>query len=1021
MRFRAGLKSYLLRENPMQKHRFSPLKWFVLFILLLAFIATYFSYARFSENQQISARISQNQTFFPLFANSLEASALLTVESHFVELFVHNTQLSPALLTYWHEYQQLTDQNVQQTLANMPLEMREKHAELNVRWRKALENRQTVETALQAASKEHNEALMFEWKKNNRALIAEFLGIAPEINSLQKGNESQALSDLVNARFENMALLLYELQTALNEEANALMQSLALQKSTVLEATNHLLRYRANATRTWALFKREAAYLTDDFPEFAAALANVEQQLFEHFFILNDDVLRVYLQRETSQISLEQYAKAYLTATENMHHLMQSLINTAHSLNKAQLNAANNAQFTGLAGFALSLLLGSTILLLILKRIITPLKIMTEQVCELCDQLGEPRPKEHKGNAFLQAENALMQLNTDIAHHLWIEQNQRKIAAVWQQIASHAHSMIIATDQNGLINLFNQSAVRQLGFSAEEVIGKTDPVSLIFDPAEIMPRAARLSAVLGTEVASNFDFFARMVKAQHSTRIDQEWQFICKDGKRLDVWLTLAPLYESAESKDEISGFLMIAQDRTERKRLEAKLREAALELEKKNTVLEVLLQSAPVGIFMVEAPSRQPLLANALALEMLGIKKDDMTPSFMAYKLPERVAYPHDELPLTLAMQGISSRIDNMLIIAGNGQERVLEVSGAPVKDKNGVVWASMASLLDVSDRSEASAEMSRMAYLDFLTQLPNRRLFNDRLAVYLTQARRTKQRLALMSIDLDKFKPVNDNLGHAVGDILLQQVAVRMRECLRESDTLARVGGDEFAAILPNILKTEDALHVGEKIRLALNEPFLLDDRYTVNIACCIGVAYFPDHTEEEKQLLEFADEALYTAKRGGRNCVIVYSTPKEALPHEKTQPTQVWDTNNECGNPFIDQAHRRLFSRINTIIARLNEPQLNRPLLLPEIDELIRESVNHFTEEEAILKKMGSEEVNTMQLQHQKILGELKEGEQQINAANLTGAEFMQSVMTHFMEHLIHVDKIAFDALAMKVKKK
>lgn len=165
---------------------------------------------------------------------------------------------------------------------------------------------------------------------------------------------------------------------------------------------------------------------------------------------------------------------------------------------------------------------------------------------------------------------------------------------------------------------------------------------------------------------------------------------------------------------------------------------------------------------------------------------------------------------------------------------------------------------------------QLERLAHHDRLTGLPNRSLFTDRINRALAAARRQGTRIALLFIDLDQFKPINDERGHDVGDWLLQAVAKRMEACIRESDTVARMGGDEFAILLPEIHASADALKVAEKIRLALQEPFQTSDDHVLAISSSIGVALYPDHGDNERDLLRCSDEAMYWAKKGGRNRV-------------------------------------------------------------------------------------------------------------------------------------------------------
>ncbi|MDH4283881.1 MAG: CHASE domain-containing protein [Gallionellaceae bacterium] len=177
-----------------------------------------------------------------------------------------------------------------------------------------------------------------------------------------------------------------------------------------------------------------------------------------------------------------------------------------------------------------------------------------------------------------------------------------------------------------------------------------------------------------------------------------------------------------------------------------------------------------------------------------------------------------------------------------------------------------------DISDRKAMEDQMEHLAHFDQLTSLPNRALFSDRLQQALATAKRDKMRMALMFIDLDEFKPINDDLGHDIGDQLLQQVAQRLQGCMRESDTAARIGGDEFLVLLPYIEMAQDALVVSEKIRLTLYQPFEVAGE-TLHISSSIGISIYPEHGLEEKILVKNADIAMYHAKKSGRNNVQLY----------------------------------------------------------------------------------------------------------------------------------------------------
>jgi diguanylate cyclase (GGDEF)-like protein len=186
------------------------------------------------------------------------------------------------------------------------------------------------------------------------------------------------------------------------------------------------------------------------------------------------------------------------------------------------------------------------------------------------------------------------------------------------------------------------------------------------------------------------------------------------------------------------------------------------------------------------------------------------------------------------------------------------------------GAVLSIFAVVIDVTEYNLAQERIQRVAHHDGLTGLPNRLLFHDRLAHELLRAKRDSLQFALLYLDLDKFKAVNDALGHAVGDELLRAAAARIEGQVRASDTVARVGGDEFTLILSAITKSDDAAAVAGKIILALAAPFQLgSQRKSVGIGASIGIAVYPGDGQDTDTLVNAADAAMYSAKQSG-NCV-------------------------------------------------------------------------------------------------------------------------------------------------------
>jgi diguanylate cyclase (GGDEF)-like protein len=188
--------------------------------------------------------------------------------------------------------------------------------------------------------------------------------------------------------------------------------------------------------------------------------------------------------------------------------------------------------------------------------------------------------------------------------------------------------------------------------------------------------------------------------------------------------------------------------------------------------------------------------------------------------------------------------------------------------RDANGLAVRAIGTSLDITGRKTDEEQIRQLAYYDTLTNLPNRRLLQDRLNQVLSQSRRFRRSLAIMFLDLDHFKLINDRFGHDAGDELLKEVATRLSECVRAGDTVSRQGGDEFVIILAEIRDSTDASRVADKIFKALERPVHIGDQEII-VNTSIGISvYSVDGADDAQELLKKADNAMYAAKKAGRN---------------------------------------------------------------------------------------------------------------------------------------------------------
>ena len=284
-------------------------------------------------------------------------------------------------------------------------------------------------------------------------------------------------------------------------------------------------------------------------------------------------------------------------------------------------------------------------------------------------------------------------------------------------------------------------------------------------------------------------------------------------------------------------------------------------------------------------------------------------------------------------------------------------------LRNHGGAPHRLVLTAVDITEQKRVEDSFRNMSFRDPLTKLPNRRLLHDRLQTAVARAKRDQRSIALLFVDLDQFKPINDTLGHKTGDWLLKAVAGRLVACLREYDTAARFGGDEFVVLLPDLAQREDVLRVAERIRAALAAPFVTDDGRELGISASIGVSLYPDHADSERDLLQASDEAMYLAKRSGRN-QIAYShrTPTpDAVPVAPNDSSSslihlTWEASFASGNAFIDAEHRELFRQSNQLLDLATRVSVRPDDVRAALLRLVRSVESHFRHEERILHEVG-----------------------------------------------------------------
>src|SRR5208282_827105 len=332
-----------------------------------------------------------------------------------------------------------------------------------------------------------------------------------------------------------------------------------------------------------------------------------------------------------------------------------------------------------------------------------------------------------------------------------------------------------------------------------------------------------------------------------------------KDGTIYTEEMTITPVTQGFGDGGE-TQFVAIMQDISERKRAEQALQQAE---EKYRAIFE----DAVVGIFQ-NTPDGRPLSVNRALAEMHGYDSPEQLLAEVSNVALQLFVDPNrmEELRQVLAEKGVVRGAEVEIYRRDRAKKWVL-VNLRAVRDTGGNVVLHEGTIEDITDRKLAEQQVQFLAYYDALTGLPNRTLLQDRLAKALAGARRRKEKVAVLFLDLDRFKVINDSLGHSLGDLLLQEVAERLRKGARELDTVARLGGDEFLIVLTSVKEVSDAAVGAERIVKGMTDGFVVEG-HPLSISCSLGISVFPEHGTNSETLIKNADAAMYCAKESGRN---------------------------------------------------------------------------------------------------------------------------------------------------------
>jgi diguanylate cyclase (GGDEF)-like protein/PAS domain S-box-containing protein len=433
----------------------------------------------------------------------------------------------------------------------------------------------------------------------------------------------------------------------------------------------------------------------------------------------------------------------------------------------------------------------------------------------------------------------------DITGRKKVEEKLRHEEQRFRALAEQSSDIIVLVNREGIITYENPAVERYLGLKAEERIGVS-----IFE--RIHPDDLKLSI-------DTFNTLSRDINAPDP-------HFEIRLRNRNGSWHTFELVGSKMIHENVVEYVILNLRDITERKQAESQ-REAALEaLRQSEEKYRSILETIQEGYFEVDFAGNFTFFNDSLYRNLGYSKEELMGMNNRQYTDKEHSKKLFQTFNKVYNTGEPTERFD-WQIIRKDGTKRYVESSVSLQKDSSGKPAGFRGIVRDVTERKQIEQQLNHIATHDTLTGLPNRMLFIDRLGVALAQSKRNRHKLAVMMLDLDNFKNVNDTLGHMVGDQLLKEVGYRLSGLLRQNDTVARLGGDEFIVLLSDLERMEDVIRVAEIILKAFKQLFVCGN-HKLTSSTSIGIAVYPDDGNDIDSLLKNSDMAMYFVKMHGRN---------------------------------------------------------------------------------------------------------------------------------------------------------
>lgn len=415
-------------------------------------------------------------------------------------------------------------------------------------------------------------------------------------------------------------------------------------------------------------------------------------------------------------------------------------------------------------------------------------------------------------------------------------------AQVFEALVSSSQDAIVSVDAAGMISTWNPGAQRLFGFSWHEAIGR--PVAMLFPPPPSH---------------SDRDALERVLAGRPVDRYETKWR--SRSRELADVSVSFSPIRGGG---DRIAGASVVVIDNSRGTAVLAAMAKSMRHLRKG-------FDNAPIGMALVR-PDGMFVEVNDALCRLLGYGREQLlTTTFQMLTAPEDLPEELGYVDQVLTGRTHGYHLEKRFLSADRGPVWVL-LSCSSVNATQPLPDYLLLQMEDITDRKAAEGFLMHRALHDPLTDLPNRVLLLDRLAQALAAVDRRETLVAVLYLDLDQFKVVNDTLGHEAGDVLLTMVAERLRAISRPSDAVARLGGDEFVMLCEGISRTDEVLAIAERVVHTLNAPVSLGER-DVATPVSLGIAIAQSDADSPATLLSHADQALYRAKAGGGGRIEVY----------------------------------------------------------------------------------------------------------------------------------------------------